>query len=96
MVGQTTSLMSATFGGRRAVALQLLDLRLEQFRRHRQVADHDPLGHRRIRSIQLVEERGGCRGPGERPGIGVVLVEVAVDGGLQVDQRAEDAAAETA
>ncbi len=38
------------------------------------------------------DDCGGICGPPEGLGIGVVLVEEAVDGGLQIDDRAEDAA----
>ena len=34
----------------------------------------------------------GIGGPGEGPGFGIVVVEEAVDGGLEVDDGAEDAA----
>jgi hypothetical protein len=44
--------------------------------------------------IQLGADAGGCGRPDERSGIGVVLVEVTVDGGLEVDDRAEGAALE--
>ena len=38
--------------------------------------------------------RAGIGGPGEGPGVLIVLGEIAVDGRLQVDDRTEDAALE--
>ena len=45
-----------------------------------------------LSSLARIEAADG--GPDERLGVGVVLGEVAVDGGLQVDERVEDAAPE--
>ena len=42
--------------------------------------------------IDLLDDAVGIGGPDEGLGFAIVFVEVAVDGGLQVDQRAEDAA----
>src|SRR3954447_2225438 len=53
-----------------------------------------PLVHRRIQTIQLGGDLVGGLGPDEGRGIVVVLVDVAVDGRLQLDDRAEDAAPE--
>ena len=52
--------------------------------------------HGRIQRIQLGEDLHGRLSPGERRGIMVVLVDVAVDRRLQVDDRAEAAAADAA
>ena len=46
--------------------------------------------------LQLGDNLLGRGGPDERLGVGVVLGEVAVDRGLQIDQRMEDAAVEAA
>jgi hypothetical protein len=51
---------------------------------------------RRIRKIPAAEfrrDRVGGLGPDEASGIGIVLGEVGIDGGLEVDNRTEDAAA---
>jgi len=50
--------------------------------------------HRRIRLIQFADDAGGGGGPDEGLGVGVMIVEVVVDGGLEVDDRAEDTAFE--
>jgi hypothetical protein len=55
-----------------------------------------PLENRRVQTIHLGEDLVGRFGPLERLGIGVVLGDVAVDGGLQVDDRVKAAAPETA
>jgi|SRR5947209_11887991 len=49
------------------------------------------LVHWRIQTIQLGSDLVGGLGPDEGRGIVVVLVDVAVDGRLQLDDRAEDA-----
>ena len=54
------------------------------------------LVHRRIQAIYLGEDLVDGLGPGERLGIVVVLGDVAVDGGLEVDDRAEAAASDAA
>ena len=54
------------------------------------------LVHRRIQAIQLGEDLVGGLGPDEGLGVVVVLGDVAVDGGLQVDDRVEAAAPEAA
>ena len=54
------------------------------------------LVHRRVQTIHFGEDLVGRFGPGERLRIGVVLGDVAVDRGLQVDDRVEAAAADAA
>jgi hypothetical protein len=54
------------------------------------------LVHRRIQRIQFGEDLPGRLGPGEGLGIMVVLGDVAMDRGLQVDDRVEAAALEPA
>src|SRR5215217_9341931 len=54
------------------------------------------LVHRRIQTIQLGGDLAGGFGPDEGRGSVVVLGDVAVDGILQLDDRAEDAAPEPA
>src|SRR5215217_3284290 len=54
------------------------------------------LVHRRIQTIQLGGDLAGGFGPDEGRGSVVVLGDVAVDGLLQLDDRAEDAAPEPA
>jgi hypothetical protein len=49
-----------------------------------------------IQRTQFGEDVFRGLGPGERFGIGIVLGDVAVDGGLQVDDRVEAAAADAA
>jgi hypothetical protein len=52
---------------------------------------------RRIQKIQVAAEFGTDRvggfGPDEASGIGIVRGEISIDGGLEVDNRTEDAAA---
>src|SRR6516162_277040 len=43
-------------------------------------------------SVQFLDDTVGIGGPDEGFGFAVVLAEIAVDRGLQVDERAEDAA----
>jgi hypothetical protein len=52
---------------------------------------NDRLVHRRIWKIQLVEDLIGALGPAEGHRVVVVLGEITVDCGLQVDDRAEHA-----
>jgi hypothetical protein len=52
--------------------------------------------HRRIQRLQLGEDLVRRLGPGERLGVGVVLGDVAVNRGLEIGHRAEDAALEAA
>ena len=52
--------------------------------------------HRRVQTIHLGEDRIGGFGPGERFGVLVVLGDVAVDRGLQIDDRVEAGALEPA
>jgi len=55
---------------------------------------HDLLVHRRQRSsptVDLAEDDVGIGGPDEGFGLGVVLLDVAVDRGLEVDDRVEHA-----
>jgi hypothetical protein len=54
------------------------------------------LVHRRIQRIQFGEDLRWCLGPAEGLGLGVVLGDVSVDRGLQVDDRVEAAALQTA
>jgi hypothetical protein len=51
--------------------------------------------HRRIQAIQLGEDLVDGFGPDEGLGIVVVLGDVAIDGGLEVDDRVEAAAPES-
>ena len=46
------------------------------------------------KAVEFGEDRVGGFGPDERFGIGIVLGQISVDGGLEVDDRAEDAAAD--
>ena len=50
------------------------------------------LVHRRIQAIHLGEDLVGGFGPDEGLGVVVVLVDIAVDGGLEIDDRVEAAA----
>ena len=43
-------------------------------------------------TIDLLDDAVGIGGPNKGFGFAVVLAEIAVDRGLQVDERAEDAA----
>ena len=52
--------------------------------------------HRCIQRVQFGEDLAGGLGPGERLGIIVMFVDVAVDRGLQVDDGVEAAALEPA
>jgi len=45
-----------------------------------------------VPSIDLLDNVVGIGGPGDGFGFAVVFADVSLDGGLQVDQRAEDAA----
>jgi hypothetical protein len=53
------------------------------------------LVHRRIQAIQFGEDLVGRFGPDEGPGIVIVLGDVAVGRGLEVDDRVEAAAPTT-
>jgi hypothetical protein len=44
--------------------------------------------------LEFGQDRGGGFGPDERFGAGIVLSEISIDGGLQVGNRAEHAAAD--
>jgi serine phosphatase RsbU (regulator of sigma subunit) len=73
-----------------ALAL-LTDGVIEARDRDGELFGEERLVHRRIQRIQLGGDLVGGLGPDEGRGIVVVLIDVAVDGRLQLDDRAEDA-----